>query len=221
MILKQCNRCLELLDVSMFHKDKHKKDGYHTICKACCHKHKAANKEKIAAYNREYGKTHKKWAAVRKNRTRNANIEYYRFLRREWARKNPERNAEHKRKDYEKHRDKYVLRACVRIKRVKGLENTFSVDNWRETLARFDGQCAYCGARGKLEREHVVPVMRSGAYIMGNIIPACKRCNQSKHDKDLMEWYPRQVFYDEHRMSKICEFVSEYANQSGSLTVTG
>ena len=49
-------------------------------------------------------------------------------------------------------------------------------------LARFKNACAYCGAPPPLVEEHLVPINRTsvGLHAWGNIVPACKVCNDLK-----------------------------------------
>jgi 5-methylcytosine-specific restriction endonuclease McrA len=58
---------------------------------------------------------------------------------------------------------------------------------WKRRIA--DGRCHYCrrdvGARG-LTLDHVVPLIRGGRSIRGNVVPACKDCNTAK--KSLLPW---------------------------------
>jgi len=52
---------------------------------------------------------------------------------------------------------------------------------WKNRLAA--GLCAYCGGRfapGELTMDHVVPIARGGRSARGNVVPACKPCNQEK-----------------------------------------
>lgn len=58
----------------------------------------------------------------------------------------------------------------------------------RRTLGRTGGSCTYCGVRGALEIDHVVPISRGGAHSIGNLAPACRTCNASKSDRFLTEW---------------------------------
>lgn len=55
-------------------------------------------------------------------------------------------------------------------------------DWWREQVQR--GVCHYCGqtvAPEQLTMDHVVPVARGGRSTRGNVVPACRPCNRSKH----------------------------------------
>jgi 5-methylcytosine-specific restriction enzyme A len=58
---------------------------------------------------------------------------------------------------------------------------------WKRRIA--DGRCNYCarviGARS-LTLDHVVPLIRGGKSVRGNVVPACKDCNTAK--KSLLPW---------------------------------
>jgi 5-methylcytosine-specific restriction endonuclease McrA len=52
---------------------------------------------------------------------------------------------------------------------------------WQRRLSR--GLCAYCEKRfppRELTMDHVVPVARGGRSARGNVVPACKGCNDRK-----------------------------------------
>lgn len=62
------------------------------------------------------------------------------------------------------------------------------------TLARFSdlSRCGYCGAQAPasgLTRDHVLPLSKGGYDSSDNIFMVCSRCNSSKRDSDLMNWY--------------------------------
>ena len=47
--------------------------------------------------------------------------------------------------------------------------------------------CEYCG--GPCETtDHVVPLIRRGANVASNLVPACLRCNSSKGSLLVSEW---------------------------------
>lgn len=65
----------------------------------------------------------------------------------------------------------------------------FTDAEWVRMKNRFNHCCAYCGKKPKrLEKDHVVPLSRGGRHAIANIVPACRRCNQQKKDKFLVEW---------------------------------
>jgi 5-methylcytosine-specific restriction endonuclease McrA len=53
------------------------------------------------------------------------------------------------------------------------------------------GTCHYCGARvgsNHLTMDHVVPLSRGGKSSKGNLVPACKACNNKKKYLLPIEW---------------------------------
>jgi 5-methylcytosine-specific restriction endonuclease McrA len=61
--------------------------------------------------------------------------------------------------------------------------------DWARLVNRFGGCCAYCGRRSEnLHLDHVIPVSRGGRHGIGNALPACRECNQSKTNFLLTEW---------------------------------
>ena len=52
---------------------------------------------------------------------------------------------------------------------------------WKRRIAA--GRCHYCGASvapAELTMDHVVPLIRGGRSNKGNLVPACKDCNNRK-----------------------------------------
>jgi 5-methylcytosine-specific restriction endonuclease McrA len=52
---------------------------------------------------------------------------------------------------------------------------------WKQILQK--GICHYCGKHvgaDQLTMDHMVPVARGGKSTKGNIVPACRDCNQQK-----------------------------------------
>lgn len=109
---------------------------------------------------------------------------------------------------------KKMMKFINNTKHRTGEENTISVRDWRDALLYFGGCCAYCerkqSRRVKLTKDHVVPVSKGGKTTRSNIIPGCVRCNSSKSDSDLREWYLRQKFYKEARYELILGWCEQW-----------
>jgi 5-methylcytosine-specific restriction enzyme A len=60
---------------------------------------------------------------------------------------------------------------------------------WKRRIA--EGVCHYCrakvGARG-LSADHIVPLIRGGRSVRGNMVPSCKPCNNRKRSFLPWEW---------------------------------
>ena len=55
------------------------------------------------------------------------------------------------------------------------------------------GICHYCGAEvgaKALTMDHLVPIVRGGRSTKGNVVPACKPCNNAKRYKLGFEFQP-------------------------------
>jgi len=58
---------------------------------------------------------------------------------------------------------------------------------------RASGVCHYCGKEvgvRALTMDHVVPIIRGGHSTHGNVVPACKPCNDAKKHSLPLEWSP-------------------------------
>ena len=79
-------------------------------------------------------------------------------------------------------------------------------EEWRLTKKYFGYRCAYCGAKVKLEKDHLIALSKKGKTSLENIIPACRSCNARKNAQSFEKWYKQQPFFDSHRLGKIYAF---------------
>lgn len=118
--------------------------------------------------------------------------EYKRRITRDAAKRryDPSRKSEQAKKYRETEHGKLARRMNKqkRTARIKGLEKSLTKDDWQITLNFFDNKCAYCGGSDRIHQDHFIPVALGGGYTRNNIVPACHRCNSSKHDKHPIEW---------------------------------
>lgn len=100
-------------------------------------------------------------------------------MKKDWRRRNPSKFLSH------------GMRRRTRI-----AANSFAVTDkdLRRTLHRFRNRCAYCGSGERLAWDHVTPIARGGAHSVGNLLPACTRCNSSKGSTFLYQWKHRDRF---------------------------
>jgi 5-methylcytosine-specific restriction endonuclease McrA len=60
---------------------------------------------------------------------------------------------------------------------------------WKNRLTR--GSCHWCGGKfspDELSMDHIVPIVRGGKSTRGNVVPACKECNNKKKYLLPVEW---------------------------------
>lgn len=93
----------------------------------------------------------------------------------------------------------------------------------KEAIAFFGSNqpaCVFCGEL--IQRwDHLVPVSKGGDTVLGNMVPACARCDDSKQDQDFEEWArgaapnsPTTLRIPDvpSRLSRIREYVARYSH---------
>lgn len=116
--------------------------------------------------------------AMRRWRERHPELNRLRY-REYWARHPEKRKAsweEYRRRHPETHRSVLQRRRA----RLLAAPGNYTVRDWRQLLAEYDGRCGYCGSEGDLQPDHRVPLSRGGSNFLSNLIPACPPCNRRK-----------------------------------------
>ena len=194
MNTKTCTKCKETKATSEFSKDKYKKDGLHSSCKACKKsydkKYVEENKEKKYASNKAYNSSHRKEKATYDKKRREAKKDeinkakrlYWHFgggkeKKKEWSLRN-----------YDKI---YSYAVAGKAKR-RALCNKFNLSHaefrtWKESQPKV---CVYCNVKceDSFHVDHIVPLSRGGEHAISNLAIACPTCNLSKNNKLVEEW---------------------------------
>jgi 5-methylcytosine-specific restriction endonuclease McrA len=79
--------------------------------------------------------------------------------------------------------DDHVKREKARAREMRGTQW------WKRK--RSTGRCYYCDRTFKpsdLTMDHLVPIIRGGKSVPGNLVPACKECNSKKKYLLPSEW---------------------------------
>lgn len=72
--------------------------------------------------------------------------------------------------------------------RLKGKE--LKKSRWWQNLIQ-NTTCYYCQTpirRHEVTMDHIVPISRGGRSTAGNLVPACKTCNEQKRSLTAVEW---------------------------------
>ena len=79
--------------------------------------------------------------------------------------------------------------------------------NWEEikrSVFKRDGTtCIYCIDTRGTEVDHIIPVSKGGTHELNNLIVCCTRCNSSKNDQDMEEWFKKQPFFNTRALDYI------------------
>lgn len=129
----------------------------------------ARNPEKVAEM---YRKSARRYRLRHPDKCRKATAE--------WGKRNPEKRLE------------YVHRR--RARRLGGSVNNTAPAFYMFVRSKKKIPCYYCGKiiSGKSAHvDHVIALAKSGNHSSENLCASCPPCNQSKHDKSLSEWAPK------------------------------
>ncbi len=135
-------------------------------------------------------------------------MEYDREWRRRWNK--TKRGIEYHRqyRKTEAYRKAKQLSTNQRRAEKRGLLGAMTKLQWDKTIAAFSGRCAYCRSKPtKLEQDHLVPLSAGGAFVFGNIVPACKNCNSSKRQFDCQKWCSRRGYDYELVIKTLMELI--------------
>lgn len=105
-------------------------------------------------------------------------------------------------KDPERARVSNINRCARRRARRRGLPATLTDAQYVAIIRAYGDCCAYCGAAGVLEQDHLIAYAQPGCpgHTPGNVVPACRSCNASKREWSLAEWFTRPCFPERARV---------------------
>ncbi len=205
MVEKRCSTCGEGKLLTEFHRDKSGKCGLTGSCKACaCRRAREwaranperkrassraryyADLEGSRAEGRARAQANPGKARARAREWRQANREKHRAYSRGWARANRARSHAQVREWRAANPEAYRLQGMLRRARERA-NGIFKVTA-KEVRRMLAKPCYLCGVAPSADLEHIVPVSRGGQHSIGNLLGACKPCNNRKHDKLLVEY---------------------------------
>lgn len=141
-------------------------------------RHRAKHRESIRRTNRRYRIRNRELDMARKRAWREANPERANRATAAWRARNPGATS------LAKHH-----RAALEA----GIRSDFTLTQWKAMKAMHEYRCAYCHEEKPLTQDHIIPISKGGAHTRINIAPACRSCNSSKRDRDLLEWLASRI----------------------------
>jgi 5-methylcytosine-specific restriction endonuclease McrA len=216
MDMKVCSKCgiEKPATLEYFAKKERGKYGLRGNCRECDNIRHKIYRENNEQYFKDYmskwknnnPKYFKEWGQSNRekiyNRLKSTN--YYEMYYKE----NKDKINELRRINYNTNPGKRNIYCNKRRSIIKSLPATLTAEQWIECKSHFENKCAYCGrTMQRLEQEHFIALTMGGEYTKNNIIPACRSCNSSKHNRDFYEWYPKQKFYSPEREKQILSYL--------------
>lgn len=112
------------------------------------------------------------------------------------------KNVQRNRQKHNKFVSKEKVRSCGEVP-------TLTLQDWKDAMLWFHGACAFCGKpegrskESKMDRDHLVPLSMGGKAERSNIIPACRKCNRGRGNREWRTWLRAQEFYTSEREQRI------------------
>ena len=214
LIAKKCTKCGKWLAVSTenYYRLKHGRYGLKAECKECQSKyHKQYhknNKNKITKYSKQWYEANRDEYLERCKQYYQANrykyLDYHKQYRQSPQGQVVAFNKNQRRRTKEEQQGTGITK-----------------DQWLEMMQYFDWKCAYSGKRltdKTRSVDHIIPLNSGGDNMIWNCVPMTRSLNSSKQDKDMLEWYREQDFYDPKRLEKIYEWQEFAYNKWGKDT---
>jgi len=179
--VKSCVRCSTIKPLDEFTIDARRKDGRNVYCRSCTRERNRESYERNKANEAE-----RKRIAYQQNRDR--------FLQRNraWRDANRDREREQHKAYYRANPDVFLRSRANRREAIEAAAKfRITSRDLERALRRHGGRCVYCGmtfGEIRVTWDHVIPVARGGAHGIGNLVPACQRCNSSKGKRTVTEW---------------------------------
>jgi 5-methylcytosine-specific restriction endonuclease McrA len=197
-MIKRCSKCGEYHDISLFRKNRCRKDGHSEYCRDCARIVQRAYREK---HREEVNERQCKWARENKEKVNAIQSRYIKNhpekkekrnkVIKDWHKKHPEADAESRKKYRLNHHDEMISYTQNRRAKLKGNGGTYTAKEFSELCKLFDYKCACCGEKKPLTVDHIIPIKHGGANIIENIQPLCQSCNSKKHTKIIDFRYAR------------------------------
>lgn len=174
-------------------------------------KYRAENKEKIVSQRKEYYESHKE---ERKEYIRN-NKDKKKIWDKKYAETHKKQISDYKKQWCEDNPEKIFNYNNNRRLKEESQGSGISKDQWYEMMEFFEWKCAYSGeylGGNSLQRsiDHIVPLDKGGINEAWNCVPMIKNYNSGKCNKEMLDWYTQQPFFNKDRLGKIYEWI-EYA----------
>lgn len=194
MKTKICTSCNKEQLLICFNKHSRYKDGLHNWCKNCWKiyrlKYNLDNKLEIAASNKkrdtEFHLKNPEKAAQNSKKWRESNPQKVIDYAEKYLLLNKEKIAARHRKYRAENPEKG--RNATNIRRARKHANGIYQISSKELKTLYASPCIYCGSTDSIQADHVIPIAKGGRHSIGNLVPACTKCNQSKGSKLLSEW---------------------------------
>jgi len=182
-VTKQCVQCNQTLEISKFYRKSSGKYFVDSRCKEC----------RIGEYNKLYQDEYRKLPKrkLQKEQHYIKHCEYVKTKSKQWRADNPEKVLEQGRR---------------RRAKKRGLNEQYSVDDKKYTLALFNNCCVNCGSPHDLCIDHHIALSKGHVLTKENAVVLCRSCNSKKRAKNPEDFYSNdKLLYIEEKLKEVTE----------------
>lgn len=105
----------------------------------------------------------------------------------------------------------------VSKEKIRGMVATidYTLADWKDAMLHFGGECPICGVKegrarkSKFDRDHIVAISRGGETVRNNVMPCCPKCNRSRGNSEMFEWFRKRPTWTQEREDKIRQWVEQ------------
>jgi len=116
-------------------------------------------------------------------------------------------------------RDDYPLVMNEYKKLESGEKNMSSLLRQNKQMLDMEKKCDYCGSMTNIQLDHIIPISKGGPDSLDNLVYSCRKCNISKGNKSLVQWYGEDFSYKIPKFvfAKFLKLIYLAYEQSGNL----
>lgn len=190
---KKCSKCGTFKELKLFKKNQKGDKGRSSWCKKCASnqscEYQKNNRDKANANNERYKETEKGKLSILKYKRSEAGKTAKRRNHKTIAGRSASFRAQIKRKNFN-----------------KNSKNNLSQEQWREILKKQNNMCVICNVEFTMEciytrpeKDHIIPLSKSGSFTKNNIQALCRFCNASKGNRIYKKCKDSELTFDDYR----------------------
>ena len=200
MDTKNCCACGLEKHLSDFSKDKTKKDGHHTKCKACVREYKIMHAAEISEQRKHYRAKNAAAIAEYMKQYRPQYRDNHRQMLAakslEWAQKNPEKRKQIARNWRVANAEASRVIVRNRRARIKSSDGRHTAADIEEIgfMQRWSCACCRTDIQNAYHVDHIIPIAGGGDNNKTNLQLLCPPCNLAKNKKHPVEFMQSRGF---------------------------
>ena len=115
----------------------------------------------------------------------------------------------------------YMIRARLNKGLISGTMSMRSTFDDEKVKYQYPQSCCYCGSKDKLHMDHLIPQIKGGSDNADNLVWACRSCNSSKRDRDVLRWLESKGWHPSILLlRRYIKLVARYCDENSLLDMS-